>query len=303
MHCFTPKRSKMKGLASTLRAGGSLAVLLWAGSVSLPAQAASFHCSEHSSFSEKAVCGNVYLSYLDDKLNAAYKQAVDVTPDRQQLEDARTQQWQWRQANCHTQACVTDWYERRISELDADVIQGKKAQRVAFEQSLDAQKLNPDAASAIRDMKLGNSASVAQANTPAAAPKLAAAKPTPAVPRTEQSANFTLNKVAVHHAAPKEADAALASKTQAKAEAKLEAKADAKPATQASAVEVKDVQTGGKETHAASPAVATKVSTKASTTSVTEMMKPVPVAAHTSAAANTATGVTPIPNVIATASK
>jgi len=183
VHCFTPKRSKMKGLASTLRAGGSLAVLVWAGIVSLPAQAASFHCSAHSSYSEKAVCGDVYLSTLDDKLNAVYKQAVDVTPDRQSLEDARTQQWQWRQANCHTQACVTDWYERRISELDADVIQGKKAQRVAFEQRIEAQKLTPDAANAIRDLKLNDKAAIARASVPHLE---TVAKVTPAVPRTEQ---------------------------------------------------------------------------------------------------------------------
>jgi len=274
----------MKGLASTLRAGGSLAVLLWAGSMSLPAQAASFHCSTHSSYSENAVCGNVYLSYLDDKLNAAYKQAVDVTPDRQSLEDARTQQWQWRQANCHTQACVTDWYERRISELDADVVQGKKAQRVAFEQSLDAQKLTPDAANAIRDLKLGNNATAAHASTP---PLETVAKTTPAVPRTEQSANFTLNKVAVRHGAQKETDASLAPKV------------DAKRAPKASAVETKDVETDGKEIHGSAPAVAAKVSAKAGTAAVTEMMKPVPVAAHST----TTSGVTPIPNVIASTSK
>jgi uncharacterized protein len=283
----------MKGLASTLRAGGSLAVLVWAGIVSLPAQAASFHCSAHSSYSEKAVCGDVYLSTLDDKLNAVYKQAVDVTPDRQSLEDARTQQWQWRQANCHTQACVTDWYERRISELDADVIQGKKAQRVAFEQRIEAQKLTPDAANAIRDLKLNDKAAIARASVPHLE---TVAKVTPAVPRTEQSANFTLNKsAAVHHSPQKETDAANAPK------------ADAKSTPKAGVVETKEVQTATKEVHASAPApvpapataVATKVVAKAGPPAVTEMMKPVPVAAHST----TTSGVTPIPNVITSTSK
>ena len=266
----------MKGLASTLRTGGSLAVLLWAGSVSMTAHAASFHCSASSSYSEKAVCGNVYLSYLDDKLNASYKEALNVTPDRQSLEDARTQQWHWRQANCKNEACVTDWYERRISELDADVVQGKKAQRVAFEQHLDDQKLAPDAVSAIRDMKLGHadikSASLAQAHP--ATVNTVAASTRPATPRTEQSANFTLDKVAVHHSITKETEASATPKV------------DGNPA-----VSVKD-----KQAKVGTPATIAKVSA----TSVTEMMKPVLVASHGAAPGE---GVKPIPNVVTSAAK
>lgn len=168
MHRDIENRTGRKSLVSLLLSRATLlpAALLLAGATSLSAHAASFECKKSSSYSEKQVCGNAYLSQLDDKLNAAYKRALSVTPDKQQLEDARDHQWKWRQTNCHDEACVTNWYERRIVELNADYKQGVKAQRVAFELDLDHQNLAPGAAQAIRDMKAtqGNKAA------PSAAP-------------------------------------------------------------------------------------------------------------------------------------
>ncbi len=150
---FTQKRIPLARLGATFGASAASALLLLAGSVSISAHAASFDCKKAASYSEHQVCNNPHLSQLDDKLAVAWKQALSVTPDKTSLEASRDQQWKWRQTNCHDDACVENWYERRISELNADYDQGKKAQRVAFELNLDHQNLNPDAASAIRAMK------------------------------------------------------------------------------------------------------------------------------------------------------
>ena len=151
MQSSTLLRSPAVGGALIRRAVGAALVL--AAGASLSAHAASFDCKKGQSFSEKVVCETPYLSRLDDQLSIAYKHAMDVTPDRQALEDSRVAQWQWRQKNCHDAACVTNWYERRLSELHADASQGQKAQRVAFELHLDHQALAPDAAAAVRQMK------------------------------------------------------------------------------------------------------------------------------------------------------
>ncbi|MCP1120758.1 lysozyme inhibitor LprI family protein [Robbsia andropogonis] len=157
-------RSPAAGGALIRRAVGAALVL--AAGASISAHAASFDCKKGQSFSEKVVCETPYLSRLDDQLAAAYKHALDVTPDRQALEDSRVAQWQWRQKNCRDAACVTNWYERRLSELHADVAQGQKAQRVSFELHLDGQNLAPEAASAVRQMKAPPAQPTAAATMP-----------------------------------------------------------------------------------------------------------------------------------------
>ncbi|MGI4982551.1 MAG: lysozyme inhibitor LprI family protein [Janthinobacterium lividum] len=137
------------------RAAAAL-LLSAAGGLSLGAHAASFQCGKSASYSESQVCHNPYLSKLDDQLALAYQHAQDVAPDKQSLAAARDHQWQWRQKNCHDTACVQNWYERRLSELDADYASGRKSQRIAFELNLDHQDLSPDAAAAIRAMKTDN---------------------------------------------------------------------------------------------------------------------------------------------------
>lgn len=152
MQRFNQNRTPLSRLGATFSASAATALLLLAGT-SINAHAASFDCKKAASYSEHQVCNNAHLSQLDDKLGVAWKQALSVTPDKTSLEASRDQQWKWRQTNCHDDACVENWYERRISELNADYEQGKKAQKVAFELNLDRQNLNPDAAAAIRQMK------------------------------------------------------------------------------------------------------------------------------------------------------
>lgn len=142
--------------ARRARAGIGAAMLLTmlcAGGYSALAQAASFHCPKNASSSEKLVCGDPALSSLDDKLAAVYLHAKDVTPDRDALEADRIHQWQWRQHNCKDKACVANWYNRRIGELQADVDQGKQAQLDALKADVVTQNLDASAKDAIMKLK------------------------------------------------------------------------------------------------------------------------------------------------------
>jgi uncharacterized protein len=160
MHTTTIETTlKTRPLSVKLGTSVAVALFLIGGGLSVPAQAASFHCGKNASTSEKLVCGDPQLSSLDDKLAAAYQRAKDVAPDKQSIEDARVQQWQWRQHNCHDKTCVANWYERRISELDADFSEGKTAQKAAFEANLTRQNLAPSAQAAVRKIEQGDAAS------------------------------------------------------------------------------------------------------------------------------------------------
>ncbi|MEA3117460.1 MAG: hypothetical protein QOI13_730 [Paraburkholderia sp.] len=120
------------------------------------ASAASFKCTNHSSASEKIVCSDPQLSTLDDRLAAAYQRAKAASPDTKSIEAVRTEQWLWRQHNCTDKACVLNWYERRIAELNADYEQTQPAQRAALEASLIDRNVEPSAAAAIRQLKLSS---------------------------------------------------------------------------------------------------------------------------------------------------
>ncbi|POR52293.1 hypothetical protein B0G62_105261 [Paraburkholderia eburnea] len=121
--------------------------------VSTAAQAASFHCPHNASASERIVCTDPTLSALDDKLAALYKTAVDATPDATALEADRVNQWQWRQHNCKDKACVTDWYNRRIAELEGDFKHGQQATAQRVKDGVADQHLAPTARDAVLEMK------------------------------------------------------------------------------------------------------------------------------------------------------
>lgn len=121
--------------------------------VSSAAQAASFHCPHNASASERIVCTDPTLSALDDKLAALYKTAVDATPDATALEADRVTQWQWRQHNCKDKACVTDWYNRRIAELEGDYKHGQQATVQRVKDGVADQHLAPTARDAVLEMK------------------------------------------------------------------------------------------------------------------------------------------------------
>jgi uncharacterized protein len=117
------------------------------------AHAASFRCPHNASASERLVCGDPELSALDDKLAALYRNAVEATPDTTALEADRISQWQWRQHNCKDKACVADWYNRRIAELEGDLQHGKEASAERVRTGVVEQQLAPTAQNAVLEMK------------------------------------------------------------------------------------------------------------------------------------------------------
>ncbi|WP_322032186.1 hypothetical protein [Paraburkholderia sp. J76] len=117
------------------------------------AHAASFHCPRNASASERLVCNDPTLSALDDKLAALYRSAFDATTDTAALEADRVSQWQWRQHNCKDKACVTDWYDRRIAELEGDLKHGKQAAVRRVKEGVVDQQLAPSAQDAVLEMR------------------------------------------------------------------------------------------------------------------------------------------------------
>ncbi len=136
----------------------TLSICIFAAGATLTghASAASFKCTSHASASEKIVCSDPQLSKLDDRLVVAYQRAKNASPDTKSIEAARTEQWLWRQRNCTDKACVLNWYERRIAELDADYQQTQPTQRAALEASLIDRNVEPSASAAIRQLKLSS---------------------------------------------------------------------------------------------------------------------------------------------------
>ncbi|CAG9207053.1 conserved exported hypothetical protein [Paraburkholderia tropica] len=155
--------------AHSLRRGLNVAALaLFASLAGSPfAQAASFHCPHNASASERLVCNDPTLSALDDKLAALYHSAIDATPDSTALEADRVSQWQWRQHNCKDKACVTDWYNRRIAELQGDLQHGKQATVQRVKDGVADQHLAPSAQDAVLEMKGIDAAPKGQNDKPA----------------------------------------------------------------------------------------------------------------------------------------
>ncbi|MEX3914974.1 lysozyme inhibitor LprI family protein [Paraburkholderia sp. BR10872] len=129
------------------------AIALFASLAGSPfAHAASFHCPHNASASERLVCNDPTLSALDDKLAALYRSAFDASTDTTALEADRVSQWQWRQHNCKDKACVSDWYDRRIAELEGDLKHGKQAAARRVKEGVVDQHLAPSAQDAVLEM-------------------------------------------------------------------------------------------------------------------------------------------------------
>jgi uncharacterized protein len=143
---FNQTRAVRRAVRAASFTVSALALL---AAVSGYAHAASFKCRHSLSSSEKLVCNDAELSSLDDKLSTLYSRAKDLAPDRDALEADRISQWNWRQSHCTDKACVNNWYERRITELDADIQQGQQAQIVSLKANLTAQNLPSDAQEAV----------------------------------------------------------------------------------------------------------------------------------------------------------
>ncbi len=87
--------------------------------------AASFDCTKASSFAEKEICRDGYLSGLDEWVARAYKAALEVNPG--QVDAVRQSQREWLQARdaCKDQKCLDTSISARINSLDRYVSKEK----------------------------------------------------------------------------------------------------------------------------------------------------------------------------------
>lgn len=197
------------------------ALVLFASLAGAPfAHAASFHCPHNASASERLVCSDPELSTLDDRLAALYRSAVEATPDTTALEADRISQWQWRQHNCKDKACVADWYNRRIAELEGDLQHGKEASAERVRTGVVEQQLATTARNAVLEMKgvacenpHAVAKTAAQADSNSAAPLHLHKMPSGVVADARQKR--LAEAAAAHGAAPPSASAAAVTATTA----------------------------------------------------------------------------------------
>jgi uncharacterized protein len=95
-----------------------LFVLVWLAQIAT-VEAASFDCAKANSKIEKLICNDNELSLLDEKLNLAYKAALQ---DAGKLEATKQAQKKWLQDRnrCADAACIGLAYQNRISALSTN---------------------------------------------------------------------------------------------------------------------------------------------------------------------------------------
>jgi uncharacterized protein len=198
-HHAAMNREQTTRRALLLKRGlNAAAIALFAALAGSPfAQAASFHCPRNASASERLVCNDPALSTLDDQLAALYRTAVDASTDTAALEADRVSQWQWRQHNCKDNACVTDWYNRRIAELEGDLKHGKRATIQRVKEGVVDQQLAPSAQNAVLEIKGIETAHTSQSLAPASSEEGAktVTKATTKLASTEASEPLRLQKM------------------------------------------------------------------------------------------------------------
>jgi len=97
------------------------ALLVWS-MIALPAEAVSFDCAKAATKVEKLICADAALSKFDEKLNTAYKAALQ---DEKQADYIRQAQKQWLKGRngCRDVDCLKASYQDRINELaDASML-------------------------------------------------------------------------------------------------------------------------------------------------------------------------------------
>jgi len=89
-------------------------VLVFAASGSM---AASFDCKKASTFAEKSICADGYLSKVDEVLSGAYKKALTTSQDPDRLRNLQ-REWIAERDQCITQKCLDKSLGERVSYLN-----------------------------------------------------------------------------------------------------------------------------------------------------------------------------------------
>ena len=95
--------------------------------------AASFDCTKASSFAEKEICRDGYLSGLDTTLSQNYKAALLKAPDRQDALIQSQREWLVTRNQCTTQKCLDIAIEDRLKAIE-DFTSAEIGRRLELEQ-------------------------------------------------------------------------------------------------------------------------------------------------------------------------
>jgi uncharacterized protein len=93
--------------------------LMFFMAVTMNAQAASFNCAKASTFVEKEICHNPYLSKLDEVMATNYKYMLASAIGEGAAKDLKQTQKQWlgQRNSCTTSDCIEKAYLTRIDEI------------------------------------------------------------------------------------------------------------------------------------------------------------------------------------------
>ncbi|MFK3737254.1 lysozyme inhibitor LprI family protein [Massilia sp. TN1-12] len=109
VRCMVEGRASMKRLP--------LAAWVLAGLAATTAQATTFDCRKAGTAVEKTICADPALSRLDERLGAAYKEAMHAGADRPALVASQRRWIAETRDRCPDAACIARSYEARIAWL------------------------------------------------------------------------------------------------------------------------------------------------------------------------------------------
>jgi uncharacterized protein YecT (DUF1311 family) len=78
---------------------------------------ASFDCVKATSPAEKMICGDPALANLDKRLSRLYRQALETSPDSEQIKSSQRHWLRTIRNGCTTVPCMRTAYERRVGVL------------------------------------------------------------------------------------------------------------------------------------------------------------------------------------------
>ena len=82
-----------------------------------PVYAASFDCKKAGTEMEKTICSDSKLSQLDEKLAAAYREALEKAPQKGESLREGQRQWLRERNECADTHCIKDAYKLRLADL------------------------------------------------------------------------------------------------------------------------------------------------------------------------------------------
>ncbi|WP_435628022.1 lysozyme inhibitor LprI family protein [Candidatus Ferrigenium straubiae] len=77
----------------------------------------SFNCAKAISDAEKLICSDAELAALDLDLSGLYKQAKENSGGSAEFKNETVREWKRRESDCHSKACLIQWYSDRRKQL------------------------------------------------------------------------------------------------------------------------------------------------------------------------------------------